>query len=699
MTNPRGLRALFALTIFLGAFLLFQLQPMMGRILLPWFGGASAVWTTCLLFFQAVLLVGYIYAHTVAVRCRPGAQSAIHIALLLASLLALLFASPERIWNGLESQPPVAQVLLILGLTIGLPYMVLASTSPLCQYWHHSVFPHGGAYRLYAVSNAGSLLGLLSYPLVVERLLPVAGQRKLWLILFCLFSLLNLCCLAWVIKSAGNRRDGQETTPQRSAAPDARDVVWWLIFAALGSGTLLAITNQMTHEIAVVPFLWVLPLSLYLITFIICFHRESWYDRRWSVILMIFSVPLATHLLLEGSELLIHWQILGYLVVLFAICMCCHGEMVRLKPLPDHLTFFYICVAGGGALGGAFVGIVAPVFFSGYWEYHLLIFISCCAVFTRWIITRDKSGWFRHRVVVWGPLALFLTLLFTLLVVLTVLKTIHRVDMRRNFYGAVAVYDRPSPKGIVRILNHGRIIHGSQIQTPERQYDPISYYGPRSGAALALRYHPKLARRDENGSFRVGIIGLGIGTVSAFAEDGDLHDYFEINPEVVSLAQEYFTYLDDSPAKIRIFVGDGRVELARRRASEPGHRYDVLIVDAFSSDAIPAHFLTRECFALYDRCLAADGVLVLNISNRFLSLDPVVRGLAEEAGFNVICLAQDSVKDEELYASTWSIVTRNESFLQRPEVLEARADCPAAELDPIVWTDNFISLWHVMRRK
>lgn len=657
------------------------------------------MWTTCLLFFQAVLLVGYLYAHAIAIGRCTAMRFAIHAVLLSVSIVALVFASPERILTTLESQPPVAQVILILGLSIGLPYLVLASTSPLCQYWHHAVFPDGGAYRLYAVSNSGSLLGLLSYPLIIERVLPVAGQRMVWLILFGVFSVLSLGCMAHAVYSDSQRGAGQPASRQLSAAPGVRDVTWWLVLAALGSGTLLAATNQMTHEIAGVPFLWVLPLCLYLLTFIICFHRESSYNRRWAVPLLLCTGPIATKLLDEGPALAMHWQVLGYLLLLFAVCICCHGEMVRMKPAPDRLTFFYICVAAGGALGGILVGIIAPLVFSWYWEFHVLLFSSCCAVFLRWFVTRDRTRWFKRRVVAWGPLALHLTLLFVLLVLLGIERTQRALDMRRNFYGAVGVFERTEEKWLVRSLMHGRIVHGNQVLSQEPRNSPSGYYGPQSGATIASKYHPKRSSKDGDTSLHVGVLGLGVGTIGALAHPSDRLDFYEINVEVINLAGQYFTYLDRSPATIRIFEGDGRIELARRHEMEPERLYDILVMDAFSSDAIPMHFLTRECLALYEKCIAPDGLIVFNITNRFVQLDPVLRGLAAEAGLKVVCVKEKANDCEVISYSAWCILTRNEAFLQDPEVLEAVAEFPARDLAPIVWTDDFASLWHVLRWK
>jgi hypothetical protein len=456
---------------------------------------------------------------------------------------------------------------------------------------------------------------------------------------------------------------------------------------------LLATTNQLCQEVAVVPFLWILPLSLYLLTFIICFDRPRWYDRRWAGPALVLSLPLATHLLLKGIHLKLAWQILGYSWVLFICCMACHGELVRTKPAPAHLTLFYLCVAAGGALGGFLVAVVAPSLFPHYWEFHVALAAAVILVFFLWIRSRAWTNLVRHSALVVAPLVLVAMLLVVVLVGALVSNHLHTLVRVRNFYGAVTVYDLKHPLGPCRRMIHGRILHGIQFQVDELRKGPNGYDGATSGPALATAHHPA---RETGEPLRIAVLGLGTGTLAVFGRKGDHMTFYEINPQVVQLAREYFTYLDDTPAKVEVRLGDARLQLALEEQSGDAPRYDIIIFDAFTSDAIPIHLITRESIALYEKRLKPDGLLVFNISNRYLDLHPVLRGFSEQLNWQALPTYAESDLEQGLMPSRWVTLTRNQAFMDHQKIKEARV--PWDSEDIVLWTDDFASLWQVLKR-
>ncbi len=687
-------------TIFLSAFLLFQVQPLIAKYILPWFGGGPAVWTACMLFFQVVLLGGYAYAHLISTRLSARVGGAVHIAALLVSFAFLPITPDAETWKRADVGEPTGFILWLLLANVGVPYFLLSSTTPLVQRWFSQAYPEHPPYRLYALSNTGSLLALLTYPFVVEPTFTLGSQVNGWSVAYGGFAL--LCAWsAWRGMSGGkgtasSAGDVTTATEARSEHPTSViDILMWLLLAAAGSVMLLATTNQMSQEVAVVPFLWVIPLALYLLTFIITFEHERWYNRFHCGLLMGFSAIVATVVLFAGVFVPLWAQILAYAGTMFACCMTCHGELYRSRPDPAHLTLFYLVVSAGGALGGLFVAAVAPVIFNGYWEYHVGL-IGC--------IFLTQVAWLRDGVRVGGlagPKALYLRL--GLMVGALALILYGHVQLRgrgvieasRNFYGLLKVSSSEVAAGKKRDLMHGRILHGEQYQDPEKRRWPTAYYGPKSGVALAIQQHPR--RQETNGALRIGVVGLGVGTVSVHGRAGDTVRFYEINPEVIRIADELFSYNSDSEAQVDVVLGDARVQLEHELAQQGPQGFDVLAIDAFSSDAIPIHLITREAVEVYWKHLAKDGILTVHISNRSLDLTPVTRGLAEVCGCEAARI--DSAVDESMGVkrAKWVLLTSNQAFLDSPAVREAIDPWNGEDKPPLFWTDDFASLWQVLK--
>ena len=703
-TSPRPFAALlFAATIGVGACLLFQVQFILGKQVLPWFGGAPAVWTTCMLFFQLLLLLGYAYAHLLS-GLPPARQRNLHLA-ALGLALALLLArvalwpspiTPSDAWKPGEGDSPALAILGLLLFTIGPPFLVLSATGPLLQSWYARVFPGASPYRLYALSNLGSLLGLLSYPFALEPLLPVAGQGWLWSGGFLLFAL--GCAGAALLggqapvltdssRSAAVPKDIRPPTPGRRGL--------WFILAMLASVLLLAITSQISLEVAVIPFLWMLPLSLYLLSFVLCFEYERVYHRGLWVALLLLGAGATAVIIRVGVDAPMLLQLAVYLLTLFFACMVCHGELVRHKPDPRHLTGFYLLVSAGGAAGGLFTALVAPNVFPDLWELPLALVAAC----TLAIVLAGRS------VRAWRPANLrhaYTALATAYLLALAGVLAYHahhelddHIHVSRGFFGVLRVDQDVGENNELRTrLRHGRIIHGFQFADPELSRMPTSYYGPNSAVGLAIRNHPRRLRSEP---LRLGFVGLGAGTLACYAAQADSVRFYEINPDVVALSsgdKPFFTYLRDAPGEVSVAIGDARINLER----EPAQQFDVLALDAFSSDSIPAHLLTVEAVQLYLRHLRdRDSVLAIHISNRYLDLDPVVRGIAEKLGLTVLRI-DDAESNDMVYSSDWMLLARDPAALASAELqvpAEPQPD-PGDQPWPL-WTDAYSNLLEVFK--
>ena len=790
-----GGRILFGLTIFLSAFLLFQVQPIIGKYILPWFGSAPGVWAVCLVFFQVVLLGGYAYAHLLVRRLRPRRQAVVHIGLLVLAL-ATLPITPGESWKPTPGETPAGQILLLLLVAVGLPYALLSSTGPLLQAWFARSFPGRSVYRLYALSNVGSLLGLLSYPFWFERELGLQGQTVAWSIGYGAFAVLCAAC-AWLARRPAEDADAWKSTlePAATGRASARgDGVLWFLLPAVASALLLATTNQMCLDVAVVPFLWVVPLCVYLLSFILTFDHERWYARPFFALLLPLAIGAVVWQLEAGVDAKLRDQLIVFPAALFVLCMCCHGELARIKPAPERLTLFFLVVSLGGAAGGTAVALGAPLWFQSFDEYPLLLIVAVALILVAiarqrpWVASRpyrwpmmfrdalwlgagaavvaglyyafQDSTWLhedsqegvaeeldawlgkmkvlvpvlpvvaiawleiwrprvagvRRRLAAgWGGLLLAGTILGAGW--MTTKKQYGIIERDRNFYGVLTVreYNRHG-RWHDFTLEHGRITHGYQLKRNPTW--PVSYYGPRTGIGLAMSLLP--ARNEEGRPFRIGVVGLGSGTMAVFANNriddqaildslyvtpkpappADYLRFYEINPMVVDFAERHFTFLSDARSRgadVDVFLGDARLVMERQIAQGEQQRFDVLVIDAFSSDAIPIHLLTKESFEIYAQHLSPLGVLAVHVTNRYIDLIPVVKRLGEELGQQVRLV--ESVRDSPrgVYACDWMLLTRNRvlQVLLRSKAGVVELARPSGPL----WTDDYSSVWdHVYFR-
>ncbi len=667
----------YAATIFLSSFLLFLVQPLLARLILPWFGGTAAVWTTCMLFFQTMLLAGYAYAHATNARLAPRAQAVLHTVLLAAALLTLPIA-PSEGWKPLGGEAPTVHILLLLAATVALPYLLLSATSPLLQAWFARLRPGANPYRLFAISNLASLLALIGYPVVVEPFFGNAEQVSLWSGLFAVFALL-CAALSWQAATAAPAAVIGVPAQPEGAPPAKADYVLWLAFSATGSVLLLAVTNHITQNVAAIPLLWLAPLTLYLLTFIIAFEGRGWYrpETAWSFVLVWIGGML--WLIVDPDHQFDLWLQLGmYLSGLFVACLFCHGELYRTRPAPRHLTAFYLTVSAGGALGGLLVAVVAPLVFNAYYELPLgLVALAFLAA------------------VRFAGLSNFARAASLLMLMASAGSAIYdglryQKDVRfstRNFYGVMRVkeFGTPGEENHLRRLLHGVIMHGEQYLHPEFRQRPTTYYQPSSGAGAAIR------SLGERKAIRVGVIGLGTGTLAAYGRKGDVYRFYDINPEVLEVAQREFAYLVDSDASIELVLGDARLSLER----ETPQNFDVLAVDAFSSDSIPVHLITREALAVYLRHMKPDGIVAFHVSNRFLNLVPVVARLAEDQKAHAVLVDEESSEDRT--TSTWVLVSRDPNAFERPEIVEAGATVPESRNDWRAWTDDYSNLVQILK--
>jgi SAM-dependent methyltransferase len=685
---------IYALTIFVSAFLLFQVEPVIARIILPWFGGSAAVWTVCLLFFQVALLLGYGYAHWSIRALRPAVQTRVHLVLLALSLFCLPIM-PAPGWKPHGGEEPTGRILLLLLVTVGLPYFLLSTTGPLLQAWYARRRMMEGAdgprpfpYRLYALSNFGSMLALLSYPALVEPILTIHQQAIVWSSAYVVFVI--LC--AWVASQAGRAPSdsqldsvGHSDDWQQAVRPGVGKYLLWTALAACSSTLLLAVTTHLSQNVAAIPFLWVLPLSLYLLSFILCFGVQTWQWRPAFLPLPAIALAGMVYTLFwDPNDIGIMALIVLFSVGLFICCVVCHGELARLKPHPRYLTGYYLTMSFGGALGGLFVGLLAPHLFSAY--YELPIGLAGCTLLALFVLYRDPET--SGIDTTWLTLLAMSVAMFIGLGMHLRADPKHNRAMARNFYGVLWVFDSDDPhaENATRTLNHGTILHGEQYLNPDRHMRPITYYGPGSGIGLAVR------ERQQRGSERVGVIGLGTGTVAAYGRPGDFYQYYEINPLVERLARTQFSFLHDSKAQVLVTMGDARLTLE----SQPPQNYDVLAVDAFSSDAIPVHLLTQEAFQLYFRHLKPDGVLAVHVSNRFLDLEPVVAQLADALGKEARLVDSDADDANELMDAQWVLVTARASFFNSP-LLKNVAKPLSRRKHLRLWTDDYSNLFQILK--
>jgi len=679
---------LYAVTIFLSAFLLFQVQPLIAKMILPWFGGSAAVWSASMLFFQLLLLAGYAYAHVSIRFLKPRVQMLVHVALLLGSC-ALLPILPNPVWRPTQAGDPTARILLLLTATIGLPYFLLSSTSPLLQAWFVRRTGSGVPYRLFALSNFGSMLALVSFPFLVEPTLATRQQAFWWSGGYVAFAL--MCAFtAWVSRRASADHQYQSAAQTEShERPRFWQLLFWVLLAACASTLLVSVTNHMSQNVAPIPLLWVLPLALYLLTFICAFESDRIY-RRWLFIPLLAPALAGMAYMIYAAEgnYNIKYAIPGFGIGLFICCLFCHGELARRRPAPRHLTLFYMMVSLGGALGGIFVALIAPRVFRVYWELPLgMIACGILAMIALWNLRLPKLGAWPLRVVIFCAVAVLAG--YFIRQERRLAKNL--VLQARNFYGPLEVRDDlPTEDYAQRTLLHGTIDHGSQLQDPVLRYVTTSYYAKRSGVGRAM-----LALQAK-GPVRAGFIGLGAGVLSNYGRKGDYFRIYEINPLIERIAQTLFTFYKHSDADKAILMGDARLTLERQLASEGPQNYDILAVDAFSSDAIPVHLLTREAIQLYFRHLKPEGVLALHISNRYLDLKPVCEGGASAVGRQAWVVEDEGDEASYLSSSTWVLVTSDLSLYKGTFFKDATISQYTAKRGFRPWTDDYSNLFQIL---
>ena len=682
---------LYALTILVSAFLLFQVQPVIAKIILPWFGGSAAVWTTCLLFFQMVLLLGYLYSHAVIRYVKPRAQMLPHAALLVVSLLNLPIY-PSVAWKPVGAADPTLQILGLLAAAIGLPYFLLSTTGPLLQAWYSRRFHGAMPYRLYALSNAGSMLALISYPVFFEPAFTTHQQSGMWSWSYGLF--VALCAFTAFISyqaAAGTlpRPEADaDLAPQAAAPPTGKTYLMWLLLPAVASVLLLAITNHLSQNVAAIPFLWVLPLVIYLLSFILCFEGEGWYRRN--PYLQLLAVALGSMVFAVSVDPVpIKVMIPLFAMGLFTCCMVCHGELARLKPDPKYLTHFYLTMSAGGALGGVLVGLLAPHFLNAL--YEMPVSLVACAALVSYVLRQDvELKWIRR----WP--GVLVTCVLTLALAGYVGWQIKQMVggsrvLVRNFYGSLKVKDSGDKGSLeeTRTLTHGTINHGEEYLNIARRDLPTTYYGPNTGVGIAIREKQKV------GAIRIGVIGLGTGTTAAYGRLGDYVRYYEINPLVLELARREFFFLADCKAKLDVAMGDARLTLEQELKDGHPQNFDVLAVDAFSSDSIPVHLLTKEAMDLYFRHLRPDGILAVHISNRYLDLQPVLEG--EVHATQKIARVVDTEDDDtqDVFGATWVLITSPVTGFTG-ELLTNSAPLESKKTVRL-WTDEYNSVWELYK--
>lgn len=683
-------------TIALSAFLLFVVQPIVAKQILPWFGGSAAVWTTCMMFFQIVLLAGYAYSDFVVRRLDASRQRWVHGTLLVASLgcLPILIGSPPGSTTG---SSPVPAILWLLGVTIGLPYFALSTTGPLLQAWFTRQFPGARVYRLYALSNVASIVALIAYPPLIEPSASVRVQSFGWSVGYALFVGLGLFVM-WrsrrvlevsaPVAVAPAHRPSSKPSPA-VPAPTFAQQLQWLLLSGLGSVLLLAVTAHLTENVASVPFLWLLPLTLYLASFILCFDGEHWYRRGvFFPLAIVCCVALAAGLIasfgpgprISFAPVPFQQALVLYPLGLFVLCMFLHGELSARRPPPAFITRFYLMVSLGGAAGGVFAAVVAPVLFDSRFELPLALVGAAAVLLFLAAGERARFGAFVSLVASLGCAVLVFAA-----------ARYGTVEMERNFYGVLRVIavDAGSPQRSRLRLAHGDTVHGEQFRDKVLRTSPTTYYGSTSGVGRTLS---ALRALDGDRSQRVGVIGLGIGTLASYGAPGDDYRFFEIDPAVERLARRNFTYLQGASAAVHVEIGDGRLLLGRAGPL----RLRLLVIDAFSGDSIPVHLLTEEAMRIYERHVDPDGAIAFHVSNRYLDLGLIIGHLARGAGWRAIRI-EDRPPTENwwLTPSDWIVATSNARLADALIASGGVEELPDPRVAP--WTDDYSNLFDVLK--
>jgi hypothetical protein len=698
---------LFILSIFVSAFLLFEVQPMISRFILPFFGGTPAVWSTVQLFFQVFLTGGYAYAYWLISRFSTKKQARVHIIMLVISLALVIMlgflwpspVTPDASWKPLSVDTPILDIFKILIAVVGLPYFLLSTNSPLMQAWFARSQPGHSPYWLYALSNIGSLLGLLAYPFIIEPNLTLKAQGWMWAGGYVLFALLA----GYGALMSARTTQGEADLPQivetasGTSKPSRRVQVLWILFSAIGTTLLLAVTSQITQEVAAIPLLWVVPLSIYLLSFILIYSNQRWYRQKifWGLMIAASMGFLWALVSVDANFIA---RTTAYCFFLFVSVMICTGETYRLRPDPSHLTRFYLMTSIGGAFGGIFVNLIAPSLFKGYWELIIAFALVLALVLALFVTRKRKNQELQTRFI------------FNIMVSLTIMlvgafslyglfgrNTYGDVFQARNFYGVVRVKEvfPDDPEWHGYNVSHGVTIHGLQFTAPDKRDIPTTYYARQSGIGLAVLNHPKYGH-----GMRVGILGLGIGTLSAYGQPGDDYRLYEINPIMVDLAEGkdgYFSFLADSPANKTVILGDARLSLEKELATHGSNNFDLLVMDVFSSDSVPVHLITKEAFDIYLKHLAPDGILAANISTRYLNLIPVMWQLSKFYNLSMVVIPTESNGNRTVSPSLWALMSRSPEEFQIPAIAERVFPMEGYSANIPLWTDDFNNLFQILR--
>ncbi|PKN98669.1 MAG: ferrichrome ABC transporter permease [Chloroflexi bacterium HGW-Chloroflexi-4] len=690
----------YALSIFLSAFLLFQIQPLVSKTLLPWFGGASSLWTAAMLFFQILLTGGYAYANGLVRLRSTKKQTFTHLIVLtlsvcLIAVLWMIWPSPVTPGSNLkptEVSHPMAYLFFLLTITVGLPFFVLSTNSPLTQDWFSRKFPGRSPYWLYALSNTGSLLGLVAFPFVFEPLFSIRWQGWIWAGGYLLFALLA----AFNVLKSLRHSPVSDTPTETHAAVAPHNIkistqIYWIFFSACASILLLAVTSQITQEVAAIPFLWVIPLALYLLSFVLTFSDKGWYNRKLFGAFLLAATIACFYVLLKPQTHFIT-QIIIYNFFLFTAVMICNGELYSLRPHAARLTRFYLLGSVGGALGGLFVNLVAPLLFKGYWELYVglaFVWILLALVWPRTSSTSHfKPGFW---VVAVADVVVIVCVYFV------ITSTSGNLFVKRNFYGVVTVRQNEiGAQQAANVLVHGTTMHGFQFIDPALRETPTSYFNKESGVGLAILNHPRY-----NSGMRVGVLGLGAGTLAAYGQPNDDYRFYEINPVMIDLANGlngYFSFITDNPAKNAIILGDARLSLENELKSGMQHNFDLLVLDTFSSDSIPVHLVTREAFEVYLRTLAPDGMIAAHISNSRLDLRPVFWQLAQYYNLEMAVIHTPAEnRDSSSAQSVWVLLTRDSQLLELPALQDRTSPLTGFRHDIRLWTDDYSNLIQLLR--
>jgi hypothetical protein len=682
----------YIFTIFLGSFLLFLVQPMIAKFILPWFGGGAAVWNVSLIFFQTVLLGGYLYGHLATSFLNKKKQFYLHISILIISLLFLPII-PSLGWKPVNAGNPTLKILGLLLVTIGIPYLVLSTTSPLIQVWFSKEFEGKSPYRLYALSNIAALSSLFLYPVLIEPHITLKNQAYLWSALYAIYVLLTGFTIYKYSRLKEIKKEEFIDKIEKGLKPNFKKHLRWIVFAMSGTIMLMAVTNQATQDIPPVPFLWVLFLAIYLISFILTFESDRWYNRKIFVPLFIVVLILGSLTKLSGPRLDLSFQIFIYSLTLFVSTMVAHGELSSSKPAPGYLTRFYLMISIGGALGGFFTAIVAPIIFTRYIEFYIgLGIILILLVYP--LLKKPKQKVYKRggSIILRILFGAFSIILLMGLVFLSFMKNKRVIVESRNFYGVLSVKTDNLEKGEILILSHGRIVHGTQLKNEKYKHIPLTYYGYKSGIGLLLKNKKEIFGRN----LKIAAVGLGVGSVAAYGTPNDFIRFYEINPAVLKYANRYFTYLKDCRSQIDVVLGDARIQMENEIKKGRKHFYDVIIIDAFSGDSVPMHLITIEAMKIYLKLLKKDGVLAFHTSNNELKIEVLVYNMAKKLNLTPLRIKSGHERHMGILKSYWVLVSNNKN-LQKVKAVKKGKIPWSKNIKQVIWTDNYGSLLQILK--